>query len=66
VTANVGLDVLDAVAAGPLERPPERLIASGVPEERAGSVAEAFARHGLVEAERRVQAGWAAVLLEPA
>jgi ribosomal protein L11 methyltransferase len=73
VTANLTLDVLQAIAAGPLtqptssasrrERPPERLIASGVLAERAGEVAEAFARHGLVEAERRVQADWAAVLL---
>jgi hypothetical protein len=34
--------------------------------ERAGEVAEAFSRHGLVEAERRVQGEWAAVLLETA
>jgi ribosomal protein L11 methyltransferase len=63
VTANLTLDVLQAIAAGPLERPPQRMIASGVTAERAGEVAEAFARHGLVEAERRVHADWAAVLL---
>jgi ribosomal protein L11 methyltransferase len=66
VTANLTLDVLHAIAAGPLDRPPGRMIASGVLAERAGEVAEAFARHGLVEAERRLQADWAAVLLERA
>jgi ribosomal protein L11 methyltransferase len=63
VTANLTLDLLHAIAPR-LERPPERLIASGVLADRAGEVAEAFSRHGLVEAERRVQADWAAVLLE--
>ena len=47
---------------GGLERPPERMIASGVLAGRADAVADAFARHGLVEAERRVQGEWAAVL----
>ena len=37
------------------------MIASGVLAERADEVAEAFARHGLREAERRVQGEWAAV-----
>jgi ribosomal protein L11 methyltransferase len=64
VTANLTLDVLQAIAPR-LGRPPERLVASGVLAERAGEVAEAFSRHGLAEAERRVRAGWAAVLLEP-
>jgi ribosomal protein L11 methyltransferase len=64
VTANLTLDVLHGIAAGPLGRPPERMIASGVLADRAGELAEAFARHGLVEAERRLQAEWAAVLLE--
>jgi ribosomal protein L11 methyltransferase len=63
VAANLTLEVLLAIAARPLERPPERLIASGVLADRAGEVSEAFARHGLVEAERRVQGDWAAVLL---
>jgi ribosomal protein L11 methyltransferase len=72
VTANLTLDVLHTIAArltpptSPAStggRPPERLIASGVLADRAGEVAEAFSRHGLVEAERRVQADWAAVLL---
>jgi ribosomal protein L11 methyltransferase len=63
VTANLTLDVLHAIAAAAPERPPERMIASGVLAERAGEVAASFSRHGLVEAERRVQADWAAVLL---
>jgi ribosomal protein L11 methyltransferase len=63
VTANLTLDVLQEIAAGPLERPPERMIASGVRADRAGEVAQVFARHGLAEAERRVRADWAAVLL---
>jgi ribosomal protein L11 methyltransferase len=73
VTANLTLELLQAIADGALtrptssastgERPPERMIASGVPAGRADGVAEAFARHGLGEAERRVQGDWAAVLL---
>jgi ribosomal protein L11 methyltransferase len=63
VVANLTLEVLQAIAAQPMERPPERLIASGVLAERAGDVADAFARHGLGESERRVRGEWAAVLL---
>jgi hypothetical protein len=54
--------VLAAVAVGTLERPPERIIASGDPAE----IATAFARHGLAEAERRVLGDRAAVRLERA
>jgi ribosomal protein L11 methyltransferase len=64
VTANLTLEVLQAIAARPLERPPQRMIASGVLTARADAVAAAFARHGLAEAERRVQGDWAAVRLE--
>jgi ribosomal protein L11 methyltransferase len=63
VAANLTLDVLQAIAARGLERPPDRMIASGVLAGQAGAVADAFARHGLVEAERRVLGEWAAVLL---
>jgi ribosomal protein L11 methyltransferase len=63
VTANLTIDLLQSIAAGALERPPDRMIASGVLAERAGEVAEAFARHGLHEAGRRVQGDWAAVIL---
>jgi ribosomal protein L11 methyltransferase len=64
VTANLTLDVLQAIAALPLERPPERIVASGVLAERADAVGAAFERHGLAEAERRVRGEWAAVQLE--
>ena len=64
VTANLTLDLLHAIAADVLERPPERLIASGVLAARMDEVAAAFARHGMRETDRRVQGEWAAVLLE--
>jgi ribosomal protein L11 methyltransferase len=63
VSANLTLELLQAIAAGPLERPPDRMIASGTSAARADGIAEAFARHGLGEAERRVQGDWAALLL---
>jgi ribosomal protein L11 methyltransferase len=63
LTPNQTLEVLQAIAAGALERPPERLIASGVLAARVDEIADAFARHGLSETERRVQGEWAAVLL---
>jgi ribosomal protein L11 methyltransferase len=63
VTANLTLDLLEDVA-GVLERPPERMIASGVLAERADAVAAAYERHGLREADRRIQGEWAAVTLE--
>jgi ribosomal protein L11 methyltransferase len=66
VTANLTAELLAAIAAGPLERPPERMVASGMLEERADAVSEAFARHDMREAGRRVQGGWAAVMLERA
>jgi ribosomal protein L11 methyltransferase len=66
VTANLTLDLLQAIAAGGLERPPERLIASGVLAARAGELEAAFASHGLRETARRVRGEWAAVLLERA
>ena len=64
VTANLTLDLLQAIAAHALERPPERMIASGVLAERADAVGDAFARHGLREAGRRVKGDWAALMLE--
>ena len=65
VTANLTIDLLLEIASA-LERPPERMIASGVLAERAGEVGDAFARHGLREAGRRVRGEWAAVMLERA
>jgi ribosomal protein L11 methylase PrmA len=66
VTANLTVELLKAIAGEALERPPERLIASGMLAERAGEVVEAFAPHDLHETARRVQGEWAAVRLERA
>jgi len=66
VTANLTLDVLQAIAAGAPPRPPERLIASGVLAAEADAVGAAFERHDLRESGRRQQGEWAAVLLERA
>ena len=66
VTANLTLDVLQAIAAGAPPRPPERLIASGVLAAEADAVGAAFERHDLRESGRRRQGEWAAVLLERA
>jgi ribosomal protein L11 methyltransferase len=49
-----------------LERPPGRLIASGLLREEADEVVAAFAAHGLAERDRRHGGEWAAVLLESA
>jgi ribosomal protein L11 methyltransferase len=66
VSANLTLDALQAIAAGGLERPPERMIASGVLAGQADEIDAAFERHDLRESGRRVQGEWAAVLLERA
>jgi ribosomal protein L11 methyltransferase len=63
VTANLVLPLLLEIAAG-MQRPPKRLIASGLEGEEVGAVAEAFARHGLRPAARRDGDGWSAILLE--
>jgi ribosomal protein L11 methylase PrmA len=63
VTANLTIELLEAIAAEAIERPPERLIASGVLAERAGEIEAAFERHGLRESARRVQGEWAALLM---
>jgi ribosomal protein L11 methyltransferase len=65
VCANLVRPLLLEVAAH-LERPPARLIASGLLREEAGEVAGAFAVHGLRERERRAAGEWAALLLEVA
>jgi ribosomal protein L11 methyltransferase len=62
VTANLVRPLLLAVA-GLMDRPPERLIASGLEVGEADEVAAAFARHGLHEAARREGDGWSAILL---
>ncbi len=62
VTANLVRPLLLEIAAR-MERPPERLIASGLETGEAEKVAAAFARHGLRLAERRDGDGWTAILL---
>jgi ribosomal protein L11 methyltransferase len=62
VLANLVRPLLLEVAAD-MTRPPERLIASGLLREEADEVAEAFARHGLHEADRRHGGEWSALLL---
>jgi ribosomal protein L11 methyltransferase len=47
-----------------LERPPQRLIMSGLLREEADEVVAAFKSHGLVEKDRRFGGEWAAVLME--
>jgi ribosomal protein L11 methyltransferase len=62
VCANLLHALLLEVAAR-LERPPERLIASGLLHAEAADVAAAFARHGLREAGRASAGEWTALLL---
>jgi ribosomal protein L11 methyltransferase len=64
VTANLTLDLLVTIADEVLERPPDRLLASGVLTERVDEVVAAFARHGLRESDRRVRGEWTAVRLD--
>jgi len=63
VLANLVRPLLLEVAAA-MTRPPGRMILSGLLREEAGEVAEAFARHGLRERDRRHGGEWAALLLE--
>jgi ribosomal protein L11 methyltransferase len=62
VTANLVRGLLLEIAAL-MERPPERLIASGLEVGEAEEVAAAFVRHGLRAAARREGDGWCAILL---
>jgi ribosomal protein L11 methyltransferase len=62
VTANLTAPLHERVAAG-LERPPERLIASGMLDAHADAVAAAYRALGLRERERRTAGGWAALVL---
>jgi ribosomal protein L11 methyltransferase len=62
VLANLVRPLLLEVAAG-LERPPERLIASGLEAGEVDEVAAAFAGRGLPLAARRDGDGWSAILL---
>jgi hypothetical protein len=62
VCANLLRPLLLDVARA-LERPPERLIVSGLLREEADEVARAFAAQGLEEVERRHCEEWSALLL---
>jgi ribosomal protein L11 methyltransferase len=62
VTANLVRPLLLALGEQ-IERPPRRLIASGLLHDEADEVAAAFARHGLREEERLHEAEWAAILM---
>jgi ribosomal protein L11 methyltransferase len=62
VAANLVRPLLLEVAAG-MERPPERLIASGLELAEVDDVVGAFARHGLALSARRDGDGWSAILL---
>jgi ribosomal protein L11 methyltransferase len=64
VTANLTRELLLAVA-GTVERPPERLLVSGLLRDEVDEVAAAFARHGLHERDRRTEGEWAAAALAP-
>jgi ribosomal protein L11 methyltransferase len=67
VLANLLRPLLLRVAAdGFLGTPPHHLIASGLLVHECDGVAAAFARIGLVEAERRTHGDWAALLLRRA
>jgi ribosomal protein L11 methyltransferase len=62
VLANLVRPLLLEIAAG-MERPPQRLIASGLETGEVDEVAAAFARHGLSLEARRDGGGWSAILL---
>jgi ribosomal protein L11 methyltransferase len=63
VLANLVRPLLLEIAAL-MERPPERLIASGLAVDEVADVVAAFAPRGLREASRRDGDGWSAILLE--
>jgi ribosomal protein L11 methyltransferase len=62
VLANLVRPLLVEIAAL-MERPPERLIASGLEVGEVEDVVEAFAPHGLALQARRDGDGWSAILL---
>lgn len=64
VTANLQGLVIGEAAAELIERPPERMVISGVMTHEIDLAVAAYARHGMHERERRVRLGWAAVVLE--
>jgi ribosomal protein L11 methyltransferase len=63
VLANLVRPLLHEIAAL-MDRPPERLIASGLTVDEVADVVAAFEPHGLRETSRRDGDGWSAILLE--
>ena len=63
VTANLVRPLLLEVARN-LDRPPERLVVSGLLRPEADEVAAAFAARGMAETVRREGSEWSALLLE--
>jgi ribosomal protein L11 methyltransferase len=63
VTANLVRPLLLEVARN-LERPPERLVVSGLLRAEADELAAAFAARGMAETDRREGSEWSALLLE--
>jgi ribosomal protein L11 methyltransferase len=63
VLANLVRPLLLEIAAL-MDRPPERLIASGLTVDEVADVVAAFEPHGLRETSRRDGDGWSAILLE--
>jgi ribosomal protein L11 methyltransferase len=63
VTANLIRPLLLEVA-GRMERPPERLVVSGLLRAEADEVSAAFAARGMEETGRREGMEWSALLLE--
>ena len=64
VLANLVRPLLLEIAAL-MDRPPERLVASGLEAGEVDEVVAAFARHGLGLQARRDGDGWSAILLSP-
>ena len=62
ILANLVRPLLLEIAA-PMQRPPERLIASGLEIGEVDEVVAAFAPHGLALSARRDGDGWSAILL---
>jgi len=63
VTANLQGLVIGQAAAELIERPPERMLVSGVMAHEAEALAAAYAPHGLRVRERRERLGWVALVL---
>ncbi|HXR60038.1 MAG TPA: 50S ribosomal protein L11 methyltransferase [Solirubrobacterales bacterium] len=65
VVANMTSPILKSVA-GQIGEPPEVLVCSGLLPGELDEIGDVFRRHGLVEAKRRIDGDWAALLLRRA